>query len=540
MPLPPTHLAALAGFEPLRRAERLIVRAVATGQIAKIGLRRPESATDDASVRGAFLAALLRDGLPLGGRRLEVVGAFVEGRVDIGDAPIPGSLWFYRCRFDAPLLLDGASVSGSVTFAGCHLVALMAEGCHVAGDLALHAGTRVDEELRLSRAQIGGDLDATKLNLTGDEDAQPQPARRALIADAIEVGGDVLLAEGFRAIGEVRLRAARIHGDLRASGNFTGSPSRDGARGTAMMFDRITVGGSLRFDGGFFGAAGLVSLRQARVVGDFDASGASFDRLGDASLNDAPVLALDRAEIEGSLVLTGLQSPLRGASFVRARVGTLVDDETTWGTDLVLDGFSYGRLGDDSPLDTMFRLDWLERQRPAHLEDRFRMQPWRRLIHVLRGMGHDGHATSIALKREARLREIGWVGAWAPPALRWLPRVGHWLLGLLAGYGYRPVRLLAWLAAVWLLCAGVYWVAQERAAAPAAVAAEHNSFSALGFSLDRLLPWLAGTSASRGPWAAGWSDAVQWIAYAQGVFGVLVLALLLASLAGWMDRDRRR
>jgi hypothetical protein len=539
MPSPPNHLAALAGFEPLRRAERLIVRAVASGLIAKVALRLPEAATAETSVRGSFLAALLRDGLPLSGRRLEVVGAFVEGRVDLGDAQIGGSLWFYRCRFDSPLLLDAARVAGAVTLAGCRLAALMAEGCTVAGDLAVHAGTRADDELRLSRARIGGDLDATRLDLTGRDDTEPQPLRRALVADAIRVGGDVRLADGFRAIGEVRLRAARIDGDLRISGNFTGSPERDGGRGTALMLDRIQVGGSLRMDGGFFGAAGLVSLRQARIAGDLDASGASFDRLGDASLDDEAVLALDRTQIDGSLILCGLQTPLRGASFVRARVGTLVDDETSWGTELVLDGFSYGRLGDDSPLDTVFRLDWLERQRPSHLEDRFRMQPWRRLIRVLRRMGHDSHATSIALQREMRLRAIGWVGAWAPPALRWLPRAGHWLLGALAGYGYRPGRLLGWLAAVWLLCAGVYWLAQERA--PRSLAAvEEAGFNALGFSLDRLLPWLNSASSARGPWATGWSGVVQWLSYAQGVFGLLVLALLLASLAGWMDRDRQR
>jgi hypothetical protein len=107
------------------------------------------------------------------------------------------------------------------------------------------------------------------------------------------------------------------------------------------------------------------------------------------------------------------------------------------------------------------------------------MQPWRRLIRVLRRMGHDRRAASIAMRREQRLRIIGRIGSWAPPALRWLPQAGHRLLGLLAGYGYRPARLLGWLAAVWLLCSGVYWVAADRVVAQSGVPSADVVFSPL-------------------------------------------------------------
>lgn len=539
MPQPSNDLAALAGFEPLRRAELLIVQALASGEIAKVGLRQPNSPVAAASVRGSFLAFVLRGGLTVKARRLELVGAFVEGRVDLGHAAVPGSLWFYRCTFDSQVLLDGARVAGGVAFAACHLSSLSAEASSIAGDFGVHAGSSVDYDLRLSRARIDGDLDCTRLNLCGPN-ASGGPPRQALVADAVQVAGDVRLADGFQAIGEVRFRAARIQGDLRARGNFTGSLASDGGRGTALMLDRIEVGGSVRFDGGFFGAAGRVSLRQARVAGDLDASGASFDRLDEAGSSGDDGLVLDRAHIEGSLILCGLQTPLVGASFVRTRVGTLVDDQTTWGKQLALDGFAYSRLGDDSPLDTVFRLDWLERQAPAHLQSHFRMQPWRRLIRVLRRMGHDRHATSIAVLREHRLRAIGHIGSWAPPALRWLPQAGHRLSGALAGYGYRPVRLLGWLATVWLLCGGAYWIAAGHALAPGATPATDSLLNPLLYSLDRLLPWVALGQAHG--WPGGLTDtgALRWLAHLESAFGWLAVLLLLASLAGWMDRDRRR
>ncbi len=537
MPSPSNDLAAtaLAGFGPLRRAERLLVQACASGDIAKVGLRRPEETAADVSIRASLLAFVLRGGLPLRHRHLHLLGAYVEGRLDLGGASIPGSLWFFRCTFDSPVLLDGSQVAGAVTFAGCHLPGLLAEACSIEADLALSAGCTVGDALRLSRARIGGDLDCSRLDLSGGDD--PGPSRRALLADAVKVAGDVRLADGFQAVGEVRFTGARVDGDFRASGKFNGNLVGEGGRGAALVLDRIVLAGSMQFDGGF-GAAGCVSLRRARIGGDLDATGANFDWLGDSAWGDGTSLVLDRARIDGALILRDLRAPLLNASFVGARVGTLADDATTWGERLVLDGFSYGRFGEGAPLDTVFRIDWLERQEPAHLRAQFRVQPWRRLIRVLRRMGHERHAGSIALRREQRLRRIGRVGSWAPPALRWLPRAGHLMLGLLAGYGYRPGRLVAWMAAVWLLCGGAYWAAVEFGTRPTAASSAEVAFSPFAYSLDRLLPLLRLDLPGRWPAGSPWIDAMRWLSHLEAAFGWLALLLLLASLAGWTDRDR--
>jgi hypothetical protein len=521
------HTRAIARFGPLRLAERWVLQACASGDIARVGMRRPEAATPDVSVRAAFLAYVLRGGVTLRGRRLELVGAFIEGRLDLGHAAITGSLWFYRCGFDAPVLLDDARVAGGVTFAGCRLPGLLAERCSVATDLAINAGSSVGGELRLGRARIGGHLDLSRLDLGGGTDALP--SRRALLADAVHVGGDVRLTDGFRALGEVRFSRACVDGDFCASGSFTGSQVPGEDRGVALVMDGIEVTGSVRLDGGF-GAAGGIGLRRARIGGDLDATGASFDWLGDAAWRRDPSLVLDRAHIGGALVLRELRAPLIGASFVGARVGTLADDATTWGERLQLDGFAYSRFADDAPLDTVFRVDWLERQEPAHLHAHFRAQPWRRLIRVLRRMGHDRRAGSIAMRREGWLRRSGRVGAWAPSALRWLPQAGHVLAGLLAGHGHRPGRLVGWLAAVWLACGAVYWAVS----APA-----DTAVGAWTHSLKWLLPMLG--NGTPGNWVAAspWADAVRWLGHFEAGFGWLALLLLVASVAGWMDRDRR-
>jgi hypothetical protein len=153
-------------------------------------------------------------------------------------------------------------------------------------------------------------------------------------------------------------------------------------------------------------------------------------------------------------------------------------------------------------------------------------------------MGHEHRADSIALRRERWLRRIGCVGSWAPPALRWLPRSGHLLLGLLAGHGYRPGRLVAWMAAVWLLCGGLYWVAGgQTSVAPASVGTAIDPFA---YSLDRLLPLVDLGPASAWAAGSGWTNAMRWVGYLETGFGWIAVLLLLASLAGWVDRDRLR
>lgn len=489
-PLPGAVPAGLAGFAPLRFAERLIVQACLAGDIAKVRLQMPPAPTREVGVRAAFLAFLLNGGVPLRGRRLHVIGAWIEGRLDLGGLDLPGSLWFYRCRFDAPVLLDGAHVRGDLTFGGCQLPALFAEGSTVDGDLVLNAGCVVERELRLRRAQVGGDLDIARADLTGGPAGS---ARRALLGDGLRVAGDLRLHDGTEVLGDVRLVGARIEGDLLLSGRFSGNAVDETQRDTALRLDRLQLGGTLRLDAGF-GAAGGVSLVRAQIGGDLDATGAGFDRLGDGTWGDAAPLRLDRARIDGALVLRQLQEPLLGASFAGAKVGALADDATTWGDRLELDGFAYSRFGDGAPLDTRFRVDWLERQRPTHLAADFRAQPWRRLIRVLRKMGHDGRAASVALRREQWLRRSGRIGEWAPRGLRWLPALAHAAHGVLAGHGYRPWRLVGWAAGVW----------------------------AAGATLP--------ASAPLAPW---------FVRFELGFFALAGL-LLVAALAGWTDRDRKR
>jgi len=561
----PTSLS-LRDFEPLLPAEAIVLRAAESGDIAKLGYHRPRSRTPDGRIRAEFLGFLARgDGdAHAAGRRLQIVGAHIVGRIDLADATVPMSLWLYRCLLSAAPRLGGAHVRGSVTFGDCALPGLQAEACRIDGHLALNAGCDIEGEVLLARANIGRDLNCERMRMHASGQVEHK-----LVADGARIRGDVVLGGGFEAAGEVRFVGAHVGGDLRAtSARMMAVIDASDARGVALNLDRLRVGGSVRLDSGF-SAAGQVRLQQARIDGDLDCTGAAFDVVGDASWghNNAAVL-LDRARVGGSLILRRLQVPLQGASLADARVGTLVDDESTWGQHHVLDGFAYTRFAADAPTDAPTRLKWLGRQDATFLGRDFRPDPWRRLIKVLRRMGHGASARDVAVERERQMRRAGLIGNGAPPMLRWLVRLAHDLFGLIAGYGHRPLRLLALACALWLACGGLYWAASGQGAlAPNALFALADpelakcrprcarlpdtlpAFQPFVYSAEALVPLV--DLQQRRYWAPArhaFAPAVEEVigvpllramGWFEGLFGWIASLTLLAAATGLTDRDRR-
>ena len=587
-PLPVTLDESLQVFQPLRPAESVLLLALRAGAIARVGLRRPLVPSVDVTLRGEFVSALVRSriGTRLEESNLEMIGAWIEGRIDLRDATVPRSLWFYRCVLDATPRLDGARIGGSVSFRGCLLPGLRAESCAFAEDLALNSGCTVRNEVRLARATIGRDLDCERLQLRSSE-RSPSPPRRRMLADGVRIDGDAILADGFRADGDVRFVGARIAGNLRAdNAHLSGNISSSGERGDALNLDRVQVAGNVSLDRGFT-AAGTVRMARARIDGDLDCTGAAFDVYGEAAFAGGVALLLDRARVSGSLLLARLRRPLVAASLLGARVGALLDDATTWGGRLALDGFAYSRFAAGAPTDAAFRLRWLAHQERGHLGRDFRPGPWSQVIAVLRRMGHDHAAKVIAIAHESHRRRIGRVGAGVPRLLRWLPRLGHALFGAFTGYGYRPLRIVSGMTIVWLACSGLYSAAAEEGAMaptdplvfdsphyascreqPATGAAqsgnwarcpqlppEYPAFSPFAYSLDLLLPLMDLQQEQR--WAAlndaaepslgthatarhAWRVAARFMSSFEILFGWIASLTLIAAIAGVFNREHGR
>ncbi|MEO5698393.1 MAG: hypothetical protein ABIQ60_14805 [Burkholderiaceae bacterium] len=563
-----TRASTLQDFKPLSPAEQIVLRAARTGDIATLGYRRPRDANPAVGVRGAFLAFLALgggEGARVHGPQLQVVGARIVGRIDLACARVPMGLWLYRCTLGSAPVLDGARISGSVSFSGCSLPALHAQACQIDGDLSLNARCKVEGEVMLAHAHVRQNLNLAHLR-DGNPDA---PLAQRIVANGVRVGGDVILDEA-EIVGESCFLSARILGDFRAvAARLTADLDESGSRGVALRLDRARIGGSVRLNDGF-SAAGQVSLRRTRIDSDLDCCGALFDAAGDVSWGEfGSPLVLDRARVGGSLILRKLQSPLQGASLADARVRSLLDDGATWGQHHVLDGFAYQRFAGSAATDSATRLAWLTRQSSTHLGNDFRPEPWRRLIRVLRRMGREPSAREVAIGREQHMRRAGLIGRGAPLGARWLVQLAHAFFGGFAGYGYRPLRLVATAGALWLLCSGAYWAAAEQGAlAPSAALSAANPrlesclpecdllpktaprFQPFIYSIEMLVPLI--DLQQRRHWApvrnATAGDVEQWtgvspllaLTWFEGLCGWIVTLTLFAMLTGLTDRDRRR
>jgi len=576
MPTPPFQAPTgtadridLSAFMPLRLAEQMLLRAFVDDDIARVGLRRPLMPSASISVRGALVAHLARHAGAA--RRVQLVGAWIEGALDLRDASVPEGLWFFRCVFDASPCFDGARIGGSLSFPGCLLPGLRAEDCTVAGDVALNAGCTVRRDVRLARATVGGDLNCGRLQLSSGERVDMQVPRR-LVADGASVAGDALLTDGFESDGDVRLVGLRLVGDLRASSaRLSGHVNGDGRRSDALNLDLARVAGNVSLNRGF-SAAGGVRLKRARIDGDLDCTQAAFDAFGDMGWRGAVAFALDRARVGGTLMLARLKQPLSRATLADASVGTLHDDDTSWGESLVLDGFAYRQLAAAAPASSGFRIEWLTRQEPAHMGRDFRPQPWQQLIRAFQRMGLAGAARDVAVASEVQLRRAGRIGAHLPRGWRWLPRLAHRGFGVLTGYGHRPWRLAWALATLWLASAGLFTLAAERGAIVPTVSLQagdlrnavcapgeggtvdwtrctalppaYPAFGALAFSLEHALPFVE--PQQRRLWTVSaahagslvWGEGARFVAALEVGLGWAACGLALLCLVAPLTRNR--
>ncbi|MGH3768155.1 MAG: hypothetical protein ACRDS0_22745 [Pseudonocardiaceae bacterium] len=211
--------------------------------------------------------------LTLAGSQLPVLdgdGMQVDGDVLLGD----GFTATGAGRYGAVRLL-GAHIRGQLNVTGARLSneagpALVGDGLHVDGDVFgggfIATGAGELGTVRLPGARIIGQLnlnDADLVNQTGP----------ALIADGLQVGGGLVLAEGFTATGRyergaVRLPGAQISGQLNLDGATLINPA-----GPALIGDHLDVNGGVFLDG--FTATGhgedsVVRLPDAHISGQLN------------------------------------------------------------------------------------------------------------------------------------------------------------------------------------------------------------------------------------------------------------------------------
>jgi hypothetical protein len=205
--------------------------------------------TGQLTCRNAEFTGTDGNGNALVGERMKV-----GGNMTLDQATVAGGVWLSGADITGPLSCHNAKLTGSNRDG----YALVGEQMEVGGGVLLEYGFAAAGAIRLVSASIADQLSCRDAKLTGiDGDGD------ALVGDRMKVGGSVFLDEGFTATGAIRLSGADITGQLTCRNTkLTGSNSD----GYALIGEGLKVGGAVLLDQGF-AAAGAVGLFGADITG---------------------------------------------------------------------------------------------------------------------------------------------------------------------------------------------------------------------------------------------------------------------------------
>jgi hypothetical protein len=457
-------------------------------------------------VEGAFISGTINlDGVS-NIRKLHISKSEVDGDVSFCDAVTTtiqlqdsklGRILGYGAKIDGDLLLWESEIEGGVHLFGLEVAGtLSCEGSHfgiyhdkkcrnafsinldtasVGGNLHLNS-LKAEAEISLKDASIAGMFDCSEGKFS-------DRSNFAIKAHRLNLGGSLYLRD-CESDGEVSFSGAQIGGDLDCrNGHFRAAEKDDT---TALRFTRIELKGNVDLSKGFR-ADGKVQLNGARIRGNIDCRGGVFSVPARASKDFAApdealsedAMSLVNAEVMGALILAPIEgkdgdaAELHGSLDLKgAYVRVLVDDERSWPRAdgpirnvIHLDGFAYERFSGAAPVEADIRMKWLLRQPRKHMGENFRPQPFEQVIKVLKEMGHPEEARRLAIERQGfliRRRMAQWRKGPRGAVRALAALVSALTVGLLIGHGYRPLRVLAIMAAVGVAFGFYFKAAADR------------------------------------------------------------------------------
>lgn len=239
---------------------------------AKFDAAEPSSWADAAVLKADRLAWLCTDPAALRlvpKRGIWLRGAKITGKIDLYRAEFPFPLTMYDCLLSGGINLEHARLQEIDIRNSCS-APIYAPGLHVDENVYLN-GTCVYGGINFIDAQIAGDLDFTGglASFPMPDDQEPKPGVALNFHDA-KIGGDVRIAEKFRARGHVRMIGAQLGRSLICTNS-----EFSGLGDVAIDAQRCVFGGSVLMDGSF-NAEGGVTIRRSRIGSDLDCDGGRF------------------------------------------------------------------------------------------------------------------------------------------------------------------------------------------------------------------------------------------------------------------------
>ncbi|HEX8307616.1 MAG TPA: hypothetical protein VF645_04280 [Allosphingosinicella sp.] len=481
--------------------------------------------------------ALHADGLKVGSRlflaastritgSVSLIGARIGGEINAGLLRIVGSgdevaLELRRSRVGGAIHLAGASVTGGVSLIACEVqgdlmlggadicssmpIALDLRSAKLRGACFFDDGFRIDGKVSIYGSEIGGELslrdssfgagaDVRRTRISAVHLAAGFSSRRFLDFYGSKIAGDfTIIGVSLDAAAWILLNSAEVGGTLHVDksdtaasieavgatlGGIKVSDSQvGGPKAVALQLRNAHIRQSLSIDHAHI--RGGISLTNAEVDGDVAFSDYRLEA------GEAP-FAFDAtgAVIKGAYRTKDRRGVVQGSIGLRnCRVGSMEDavDTWPWTGGLELDGLVYDRMPGASAAD---RLQWIR------LQSQFHAQPYEQLTKLLRGRGDHAEASNVAIEKWRRRRAMGLDTSWQ--------RFWDYLLDLLSGYGYRPIRPLLSLITLFAVGAIVFQIGRSegvfcpadtlRQATPCVVKPAHPTFNPVIYSLETLVP----------------------------------------------------
>ena len=236
---------------------------------------------------------------------LQVAGARIEGDLDLTSISIPFGLILSRCRLTGPITLQDANLR-SVDLSGSQVAGVVANGAIMEGSLFLNGGFASSQEVQIIGTRIEGDFVCGTATF-GDWQGQPAHANaKALSADGAMIRGSVFLDKGFKAKGELRLIGTRIGGVLDCSSGLFDGGTQDPitTSATALNADRVVVSGTVFLADGFR-AIGQVRFLGAQIGAGLHCVGGSFENAAQAGVAGSGIaLEVGEAVVKNAVTLS--------------------------------------------------------------------------------------------------------------------------------------------------------------------------------------------------------------------------------------------
>ena len=445
------------------------------------------------TVRAVVLRALMLNGPLQDGEiaALKVAGARIIGVLDVQHGTVERVVRLSRCEFDEAPRLYGSQFR-QLNLRGSVLPGLAGGTLRVEGVLRL-TDCRFQGPVALGGAQIGGALfmDRAEFHTPDDSD---EPALRLNHASI----GEDLVAPGIRVHGRMVCNDASVDASVNLMDAVLENPG-----GTALDAQTLSVASDVHARR--LTAVGRLDLRGARVTGRLDLAHSRLSNPGHTVLQAS-------SSVIGELWLNEAE-PLDGSvNFRQTQTDLLRVAPETLAGEVRLNGLSYTMLSPHVPAER-----WLPVLRRD--VDGYVPHAYEQLTALYQRIGDDHAARLVQLAKQRRLRTTR----------AWYSRLWGYLQDVTVGYGFRPLRALAWLLS--LLAVGT--IAYGLHEPPALKASEHPDFSPVFFTLDLLLPVISfgqeGAFAPKGGYQA--------LSYALVITGWLLATTVITGITRAVSRQ---